>query len=373
MKELNIGASLIQNRRRRGITQEELAAYMGVSKASVSKWETGATYPDITLLPKLATFFNISIDALIGYEPQMTKEDIRRLYRRICRDFSEKPFEEVVGNCREIVKKYFACAPLLFQIGCLYVNHCMLAGSPEKFSGILEEAAELFIRVREESRDVALQTQAVNMEAVCLIQLRRSDEVLALLSTSTALIMPAEPLLASAFQMSGNPTEAKRTLQAGIYQSAISLINLLLPYIELCGEDNASFEESCRRILAVAETFQLKTLHPGILLSVYICIAQEFVKRGDETQALSTLENYADLVLSDIYPLKLHGDAYFNLLDDWLEKNLALGSDLPRDESVVRKSMVDSVADNPVFAPLADNHRFQNIIRRLKDGRKDSV
>ena len=36
--------------------QDELAEYIGVSKASVSKWETAATYPDITLLPRLAAF-----------------------------------------------------------------------------------------------------------------------------------------------------------------------------------------------------------------------------------------------------------------------------------------------------------------------------
>ena len=95
MKELNIGRILIENRHKRGITQEDLAEYMGVSKASVSKWETATTYPDITLLPRLASYFNISIDELIGYEPQMTRADIRRLYRQISRDFSAKPFEEV--------------------------------------------------------------------------------------------------------------------------------------------------------------------------------------------------------------------------------------------------------------------------------------
>lgn len=41
----------------------------------------GMTYPDITLLPQLATYFNISIDELMRYEPQMTKEQIRSLYR----------------------------------------------------------------------------------------------------------------------------------------------------------------------------------------------------------------------------------------------------------------------------------------------------
>lgn len=368
MKELNIGANLIKNRRKRGITQEALAEYMGVSKASVSKWENGATYPDITLLPRLATFFHISIDDLIGYEPQMTREDIRCLYRQLCRDFSEKPFAEVMGHSREIAKKYFACAPLLFQIGSLYVNHCMLAGSPEGFSRTLEEAIELFIRVREESQDVTLQTQARNMEAFCLVQLGRSDEVLSLLSTHTALTMSPEPLLASAFQMKGNLTEAKRTLQSGIYQSLLSLVNLMLPYMGLCGEDTASFEESHRRILATAEIFELKTLHPSILLSAYVYLAQEFAKRGNEQQTLAMLERYTELVLSDIYPLKLHGDSYFNLLDGWLEDNLALGSDLPRDESIVRKSMIDSIADNPVFAPFANHAQFQTILRRLRSG-----
>ena len=88
MKEINLGRILVENRHKRGITQDELAAYMGVSKAAVSKWETGMTYPDITLLPQLATYFNISIDELIGYEPQMTKEQIRVLCRKLATDFS---------------------------------------------------------------------------------------------------------------------------------------------------------------------------------------------------------------------------------------------------------------------------------------------
>ena len=65
MKEINIGRILMQNRHKKGITQDELAEYIGVSKASVSKWETAATYPDITLLPRLAAFFDISIDELM--------------------------------------------------------------------------------------------------------------------------------------------------------------------------------------------------------------------------------------------------------------------------------------------------------------------
>ena len=78
MKEINLGRILIENRHKRGITQEELAEYIGVSKAAVSKWEIGMTYPDISLLPRLASYFNISIDELMGYKPQMDTADIRK-------------------------------------------------------------------------------------------------------------------------------------------------------------------------------------------------------------------------------------------------------------------------------------------------------
>ncbi|MDD5018687.1 MAG: helix-turn-helix transcriptional regulator, partial [Eubacteriales bacterium] len=57
MKEINIGSVIAAKRKQKGLTQEELARFACVSKPAVSKWESGQTYPDITLLPILATFF----------------------------------------------------------------------------------------------------------------------------------------------------------------------------------------------------------------------------------------------------------------------------------------------------------------------------
>lgn len=59
MKEIHLGRVLSENRRRKGVTQDELAEFMGVSKAAVSKWETESTYPDILLLPRLAACFDL--------------------------------------------------------------------------------------------------------------------------------------------------------------------------------------------------------------------------------------------------------------------------------------------------------------------------
>lgn len=67
---LKIGAKILEFRKAKNITQEQLAEALGVSIAAVSKWECAVTYPDITLLPAIASYFEVSIDALIDYQVQ---------------------------------------------------------------------------------------------------------------------------------------------------------------------------------------------------------------------------------------------------------------------------------------------------------------
>lgn len=126
MKELNIGKCIAQKRKEKGITQQQLANYIGVSKASVSKWESGLSYPDILLLPELATYFNISIDDLLGYSMQLTKEDIIKIYNKLSYEFSIKPFHEVKGKCDELIKKYYSCFPFLLSMIQLLLNYSVL-------------------------------------------------------------------------------------------------------------------------------------------------------------------------------------------------------------------------------------------------------
>ena len=156
------------------------------------------TYPDITLLPQLAAYFNISIDELMGYEPQMDKMEIRKCYYLLAEEFSSLSFEEALEHCHEKIKKYYSCYPFLFHMGILLVNHFILAGSPEKSEQILEEARELFSRVKTEAEDPNLGKEALQMEAYCLLILKRPEEILELLGEDAIITNPAEPVLASA-------------------------------------------------------------------------------------------------------------------------------------------------------------------------------
>ena len=61
-------------RKEKGIGQQDLADVLGVSFQSVSKWETGVTMPDITLLPDIAEYFKVSVDELLGLKPLHQRE-----------------------------------------------------------------------------------------------------------------------------------------------------------------------------------------------------------------------------------------------------------------------------------------------------------
>jgi len=63
---INIGETISKLRKEKALTQEQLSEVFGVSVAAVSKWETSAAHPDIELLPKIAAFFDISVDFLLG-------------------------------------------------------------------------------------------------------------------------------------------------------------------------------------------------------------------------------------------------------------------------------------------------------------------
>lgn len=70
MKKIKL--AITQLRKEKGITQVELADYLGISFQAISKWENGTTLPDISLLPELAQYFQVSVDQLLGLQPLST-------------------------------------------------------------------------------------------------------------------------------------------------------------------------------------------------------------------------------------------------------------------------------------------------------------
>ena len=84
---ITICENLKEYRKNKGNTQEELAEYIGISIQAVSKWERNEGFPDISLLPKIAAYYNISVDDLLGVGKIRQHEKIEE-YRKRARKYA---------------------------------------------------------------------------------------------------------------------------------------------------------------------------------------------------------------------------------------------------------------------------------------------
>jgi len=364
---INIAKVIISKRKEKGITQDELANFIGVSKSSVSKWETGQCYPDIVYLPQLATYFNVSLDDLMSYEPQMTNEDISELYKELANELAVKPYDEVFNRCREIVKKYFSCYPLLCRIGLLYTNYGITSKDDKQKVSILAEAKELFIRVKEESDDIQLKQLALHAEATCEMMLGNPAETINLLDD----IKPPphhKVILSQAYLMKGEVIKAKTELQESMFFNIMEFFEIIPAYLVLCAGDIEQFEETCSRAIELIKTWNLKNLTPITILSFYIIAAQGYIANKNTEKALELLETYTDIITGDIYPLNIvKQDKFFNLIDGTTGK-LTFGiTEAPRDEKSIKQSMTDAVVENPAFSVLSEDLNFKRLAEKLNN------
>ncbi len=75
MNQKKFGTFLKELRKEKGLTQEQLSEYLGVSNRSVSRWETGTNMPDIDLVIELADYFDVSIEELLEGERKAESMD----------------------------------------------------------------------------------------------------------------------------------------------------------------------------------------------------------------------------------------------------------------------------------------------------------
>ena len=370
--EMNIGPIIMEKRKEKKVTQQELANFIGVSKASVSKWETGQTYPDITLLPLLAAYFDITIDSLLTYEPQLDNHEIQRIYAMLKESLETKSPEDVLATIRSFVRRYYSCYPFVLQMGMFLLNHADLLPGEEKVKTYTKEAQDLFIHVRTQAKDPDLITQALKYEAYTALNLQEFDQVLSILGDQVPIIFPIESLIAAAQQQKGESKKAVLTLQSAIYQYTTVFLSFLTNYLQLVIDDPDKFSETVSRGKSFAKLFNFQEMHPVALMNFQLSATFGYAQMEDETAALEMLQEFVEVLQGTTFPVVLHGDDYFDQIDEWLE-HLEIGKQLPRDSMKVKEGLLEMVIDNPTFAQFEDQEQVQEIFSKLRSIREQDV
>lgn len=125
--------TIIQERRKAlGLTQEQVAEYLGVTTPAVNKWERGTTCPDIALLPPLARLLKIDLNTLFGFYEDITQQELIRFCKEIQEEVLLNGFDAGFTAAKEKICEYPNSDTLLHNFALLLQGLLATAGLDEE-------------------------------------------------------------------------------------------------------------------------------------------------------------------------------------------------------------------------------------------------
>ncbi|GAA6295331.1 hypothetical protein F220043C3_37650 [Enterocloster asparagiformis] len=170
---MNIGATIVNLRREKGVTQEQLARAVGVSKPAVSKWETGQSCPDIQLLAPIARYFGVTIDALLSFTRTLSREEADRLAKEVPGIFEQEGFQAGMERCASLVREYPDSQYLKLKVAGLYTTCALHFREEERTEENLARFREYALELLEEilsGGESRYWVQAKGIAACCYMQ-----------------------------------------------------------------------------------------------------------------------------------------------------------------------------------------------------------
>lgn len=177
----HIGLKIKTLRKKKDLTQEKLAEYLGVSFQAVSKWETGVASPDLSMIVPLARLLGCSTDELFGIvdsSEDPRKNELRALYMETQQTGDLKARYDIATTA---VKEYPGEFEFLYWLGeaeWMYaVDFCEKNSNEKKMR--LEKAIECFVRVIEDCDDTDIRNHALHSIVLPLSWRGRKEEAVA--------------------------------------------------------------------------------------------------------------------------------------------------------------------------------------------------
>ena len=127
-----IGDVIKKCRKNKGLTQEEMAARLGVTAPAVNKWEKGNALPDVALLAPIARLLGITTDELLSFKEELTDEEINQYLTDIQKDLQSKDFHDVFLSVKEKIEEYPNCEKLIWQAAVILDAKRMTTELPNK-------------------------------------------------------------------------------------------------------------------------------------------------------------------------------------------------------------------------------------------------
>ena len=225
--KLTLAENIRAYRKERRLTQEQFAEALGVTVGSVYKWETGQSIPELSMMVEIADFFDVSMDALLGYKVKDNRVDV--LMKRLA-DYCRVRNREALIEAEKALKKY----PNSFEVvhGCAQVFAFFGVGSKDYAE--TKRALELFeqaLLLISQNHDPKINEQTISSEMASALMLRNEwEKSIELLKKNNAGCLYSDTIgLALALDLK-RYEEAEQYLSEALLLNMIGLVNSVFGY-----------------------------------------------------------------------------------------------------------------------------------------------
>jgi transcriptional regulator with XRE-family HTH domain len=168
--KINIGENLKRLRLKKDLTQEQFAEVFGVSPQAVSRWENNTAYPDITMLPGIAVFYNTTIDELIGMDEIRKNENIAKIHVEVNKLVAKNQLDEATTLLRDGLKLYPNNSGLISVLAQVLTQKCNMNND----TSLINEAIYLCERALK-SDDISMKAKSTVIVNLIFLRLKLDD------------------------------------------------------------------------------------------------------------------------------------------------------------------------------------------------------
>ncbi|WP_165380122.1 helix-turn-helix domain-containing protein, partial [Staphylococcus condimenti] len=224
---IRLSTKLKQERVKRSITQETLANYLNISKTTISKWENDLLYPDITMLPMLARFFNISVDELLNYNDSISNEEMKQLNGILNNTITDSSYEDYLNLAQIYFIDYSNEFEFLNNLLGILTNNIIYATDNPQYQESISLALEIIKTIEMNSSSIYLKKHAQGYKMILYMYQRDYGAVIEGVPDYD-LKLGEQVLLATSYKQSGQLKKARSVLQTDMYQHLMNILYELM-------------------------------------------------------------------------------------------------------------------------------------------------
>jgi len=352
MNKLQIGETILHLRKERNLTQDQLAMMVGVSAGAVSKWETGNSTPDISLLAPLARALSTTVDILLSFQQELSETEADDIKQELAEVFLHQGFAAGEAKCHKYLNEYPNSIHLKFTVASLIQVYSMMA----------DDHSEEFIIKKRQDALALLQQVAASKESkyasIALFLIASIQMMLENYEASEKALneLPQRPVnpraLYPTLLLKQGKTEEAMNLCRRIFLQDLNQIYLTLTTMANISKKEQNYEKAFFYLDAISKLFNIFKLG---LNSASYNYSKLYIEAEQKEEAATWFKTYVEELISAGYDY--HDNPYFEGIE--LEVN-------PEGQKIIRKKLFQSLIDEEDFKTLAGIPAYEQAIKKLK-------